>query len=205
MSDTYVVKVESVVGNVAKFRLASLIERDFASTRSFAIRLLFDAARRRGESELRDLNKWRYKATDAAEQGARGEVVFGRQMALSALKDSAIARDFGDRDGPYDDAWFRDNARTYVLSTALSERANHGLSGDALGERRRAVEDATTQANPSPEKAAQLCEQGWLEGLHSFTLTVTCTNPEWVSHLQEGEVFRTSASDLCLEADAPTF
>ena len=64
MSDTYVVKVESVVGNVAKFRLASLIERDFASTRSFAIRLLFDAARRRGESELRDLNKWleRYRA-----------------------------------------------------------------------------------------------------------------------------------------------
>lgn len=205
MTDTYVVKVERVAGNEATFRLASLHEVDFASTRSFAIRLLFDAARRRGESELRDLNKWQYETQDPAEQAARGDVVYMRRMEIGDSKKSAIGADFGDKDGPYEEAWFREHAGTYVSSTALSERTHEALSNRELRERLTSVEDRTTQADPTPRNAMQLCDQGWLESLHSYVLTVTCTEDAWVSHLKEGEIFRTSACDLCLEAETPTF
>ncbi len=205
MTDTYVVKVERVTGNVATFRIASLNEVDFASTRSFAIRLLFDAARRRGESELRDLNKWQYETQDAAEQAARGDVVFMRRMEIGDSKKSAIAADFGDKDGPYEETWFRAHAQTYVSFTAVSERTNEALSNRELRTRLTSVEERTTQADPMPQNAMQRCEQGWLESLHSYVLSVTCTQDAWVSHLREGEVFRTSACDLCLEADAPHF
>lgn len=177
-SNCYYVRVGKLAGNTVTLHCLTGFAggpKDYADTRSFALRLLFDAQKRADEAPR-------------LTQGAPKELA---KLRKALAKKVAKARSplIDEVEWPSNDAhWHAENTPRYVKQVKLLKRHN------ALQD--RALEKTREKLSPLEDKGmGAFLEAAWKQ-LHGFDLDVEVTDPKYLAHLLEGHLFATTAFDV---------
>lgn len=184
-SDTFYVRVASVAG--AEVVLDVLTGTgggysDLCASRSFALQLLADAARR---------------AVDIVRCGPPGEARDAECRRLYARHEaSALHRALEAEGRWYAEAWMRENVGRFVASCEVVARRN-ALGDEALREREESVAREVGGVLYT-NQYGRWQPLRW-ERCHNYTLRVLATDPRWTEHLEPGLEFGTTAYDAWYE------
>lgn len=177
MGDTFYIRIGNIEGPRIVLHCLTGFDGDvgfLCTSRSFALMVLHDA---RGHA--RDFE---YVAPEepASVYRTYEQLAQRAERARSPLND-----EIPDDAELSERAWHAANTPRFIASTRLLERRNARSDSEMIETLQNVVELGATW---------KLVEVGWKQ-LHNYDLEVEVTDPKYVSHLVEGQLFATAAFD----------